>query len=124
MDSLIANMDCREKIAETLAPLPPSMRESLTNSICEAFGDRSVDCKGCETVKKVSPFYISFDGVCLSFRDENGVYFTRCFCINGILKNLTDDVDPGVIMSQEDWTTLGWLGRIQAIINYRCNCSI
>jgi hypothetical protein len=115
--------NCTEKISKTLAILPPSMREGITKTICAALATRDLNCNGCETVKVISPFYIDQDGLCLSFRDENNEYFTRCFSINEILTTITRDVDPGCIMSQESWNDLSFPDRVQAVINYRCTCT-
>jgi hypothetical protein len=114
--------NCTEKISKKLAILPPSMREGLVKTICDAFKDRDLNCDDCEIVKIISPFYIDQDGICVSFRDENNEYSTSCFGINDILTQLTMDVSPGCLMEQEEWNALSFPDRVQAIMNYRCTC--
>lgn len=122
---MLTTTNCKETILDTLCDVPSPLKEEVANAICAAFSDKnSPDCPTCETVKVTSPFYISEgDGMCLSFRDENGVYVTNCFSINDVLKYLTTNVDPGDIASPEQWEAWDYVDRIQAIIYYRCNCA-
>jgi len=114
--------NCTEKISKVLAILPPSLRETITKAICDGLKTRDLGCENCEIVKIISPFYLNQDGLCVSFRDENNEYSTSCFGINDILTDLTNDVNPGCLMTQEEWNALPFPDRVQAIINYRCTC--
>lgn len=114
--------NCTEKISKALAILPPSMRDSITKSICDALKTRDLGCDDCEIVKIISPFYLDQDGLCVSFRNENNEYSTSCFGINDILTTLTNDINPGCLMSQEDWDNSSFEERVQAIVNFRCTC--
>lgn len=122
---MLTSLNCKETILLELANVPSPLKEEVATAICTAFDDsNTVTCPTCETVKITSPLYISEqDGVCISFRDEDGVYVTRCFEINDILKYLTDDIDPTPITTSEQWVEWDYLDRIQAIIYYRCNCA-
>lgn len=123
MASLDVN-NCQERVLAELCDLPSPLKENIATSICNTFAARQdLACSpNCETVKIISPLYTSFDGICVSFRDENGVYMTSCFSIGEILSYLALDADPKCIADLEAWESWDFAQKIQAIINFRCNC--
>lgn len=109
-----------------LCNIPYQWRTQIAKVICLSIADQqSLDCqmvKDCETVTTLSTFSVNGTEICITYRDENGVSFERCFDIETIINNSLDGIDPKCITTQEIWDSLSYEERIQAIIDYACTC--
>lgn len=117
--------NCNEVISKYLCDIPSAWREQMVKVICDKIAATDDDCdkfKECETVTKLSAFSVSGGEVCITYTDEDGVEFTRCFTIENTLNSVLDDIDPMCIASQEDWDSWTYKERIQAIVTFACTC--
>lgn len=114
--------NCEEVIQGYLCDLPSEWRVQIAKVICKFLNPSTTlncdDVAKCETLTSLSAFTVDGTSVCITYKDENGTEFERCFDATDI----TMDLDPKCIMSQEDWDLLSWKDKIQAIIDYACTC--
>lgn len=114
--------NCEEVIGKYLCDLPSEWAKQIAKVICSFISPSTpVDCnevKRCEILTTLSAFSISGSEICITYTDEEGTPWERCFDIAEIGLPL----NPKCIMSQEDWDLLTWEQQVQAIIDYACNC--
>ena len=120
--------NCEQVVSEYLCDLPSEWRKQITKVICQTLTSQTtIDCediKNCETVTSLSGFSVQGTEVCITYKDEKGISFVRCFNWNDVQNSTLDDVDPRCITSQEIWDDMSYAERIQAIIDFACDCAI
>ena len=118
--------NCQSVLTAYLCDVPSKWREQIVKSVCTALKDKySLDCddvKDCETLTSLSAFTQSDGEVCITFKDENGVSYERCFDISEAMNTVLDDVDPNCITDAETWASMSYTERIQSIVDFACNC--
>lgn len=118
--------NCTQVLSEYLCDIPSSWRDQIVKAVCSSISKKSeTDCedvKACETRTSLSSFTREGTTVCITYEDEKGVSVNRCFEFDSLLNSTLDSVDPKCIASQEDWDSWTYTERVQAIIDYMCNC--
>ena len=121
----ITCQNCQEVLEGYLCNIPYQWRKQIAKAICFNLTDQTIDCqdiKECETITSLSAFSVVENEICITYTDEKGVSFTRCFDWEAIQNSKLDVVDPKCITSQEMWDAMSYTERIQAIIDYACTC--
>jgi len=119
--------NCEQVVSQYLCDLPSEWRTQMTKVICDALGNQSFDCtdvKSCETLTSLSAFTVIGSQVCITYKDEKGISFERCFDWEDAQNSTLDNVDPRCITDQETWDAMTFPERIQAIIDYACDCEV
>lgn len=112
-------------MSKYLCDVPSKWREQIIKVICDKIAPTDDECekfKECETVTKLSAFSVDGSEVCVTYTDENGIEFTRCFDMQTALNSSLDNIDPMCIASQEDWDSWTFIERVQAIVSFGCTC--
>lgn len=122
-------MDCKEcevQLSDYLSAVPSKWREQLISVLCQIKEDKqNPDCqiiRDCETVTTLSDFNIDRTTASVTYIDEDSVSYNRSFDISLILNNLMNDIDPGCLMTEEDWLNLNFVSKFQAIVDSHCEC--
>ena len=120
--------NCEQVISEYLCDLPLEWRKQITKVICKTLSSQTTincdDVQKCETLTSLSGFTINGSEVCITYKDEKGISFKRCFDWGDVQNSTLDDVDPKCITSQEIWDAMSYTERIQAIIDFACDCEV
>lgn len=116
--------NCEEVMSKYLCDVPSEWRKQIVKVVCSAMvsTENCEKFKDCEALTSLSAFSVDGTEVCISYKDENGVIVERCFDFGDIMNSSLDGVDPNCLMTQEEWDALSHLERIQAIIDYGCDC--
>lgn len=117
--------NCEEVLSKYLCDLPSKWAQQITKVVCEAINSSSLECSDvtkCETLTSLSAFSVNDTEICITYKDENGTSFKRCFDFDDILNDSLDEVDPKCITSQEIWDNMSYKERVQAIIDFACDC--
>lgn len=119
-------MTFKEQIEQYLQPLPKKWKGQLTELLCEINDSRKQptceDVRKCETLTSLSTFTITDGQVCITYKDEKGVSFERCFSADQVLNGQFDDLDPGCLTDETTWSNLSFAERIQLLIDSHCEC--
>lgn len=119
-------MEFKQQIEQYLSALPSKWAEQLTTLLCEIKEERdSVDCaevKQCETLTSLSDFTVSGSNVSIKYTGENGIQVTRTFDMSSALNGTLDDLDPNCLATPEQWNSMSYIERIQALIDSHCDC--
>lgn len=80
---------CEFELSELLKPIPAPFRKAIAKILCKIRGEKyepsCTDFKNCETLTTLSPFTIVGTNVCITFKDEKGVFTQRCADLQSIL---------------------------------------
>lgn len=113
-------------LEEILKDLPAKWRDAIIKILLKIQDDiQSVDCdtvRSCETLTTLSEFTQEGSEICITYTDEHGVSVERCFDLETTINNELDGIDPGCVVSQEDWDQMTYTQRFQALIDGFCNC--
>lgn len=119
-------MTFKEQIESYLSALPSKWKAQLTEVLCEIYESRQTptceDVKKCETLTTLSDFSVTDGQVCITYKDEKGVSFQRCFTVDSILNGQLDDIQPGCLTDETTWSNLSFAERIQLLIDAHCDC--
>lgn len=117
---------CEEQLASYLQAVPSKWRDQLILVLCQIKADKLApscdEVKNCETLTSLSEFEIEGTTASITYKDEDSVSYTRSLDISLILNNLLNDVEPGCLMSEEDWLNLNFVDKFQAIVDAHCEC--
>lgn len=122
---LLSCDNCELVLAKYLCDMPDIWRKAIVKVICKSLYDATLDCediKECQTLTSLSAFTQTKDQICVEFKNERGEISKRCFVFPGIMDTALQDVDPWCIASAEEWVLMTYAEKVQAIIDYRCEC--
>lgn len=118
--------ECKDQLTEYLSAVPSKWREQFITVLCQIKEDKqNPECdvvKDCETVTTLTDFTVEQTTAVTTYTDENGVSYIRRFNVALILDNLMNQLDPGCLMSEEDWLNASYLTKFQTLIDSHCDC--
>ena len=117
-------INCQEKLGIYLADVPYQWRTQIINAICENL-EVDLDCKSiknCQHRASLSAIVYKNGVISITYVDEFNETFVRSFEVKTIMDGTMEGLDPKCIATQEDWDAMGYLQKIQAVIDFDCNC--
>lgn len=116
---------CNIDLDKVLCDIPFEWRRGIVKALCYTLENSNASCDSinkCQTLTKLYPFTINGNVLTAKFKDENGNVVSRTLNILDIVDNSLDTVNPGCIMSIDEWNSLHHFEKIQAIIDAVCTC--
>jgi hypothetical protein len=116
-------INCTERLGYYLSDMPHQWRSQIVNLICDALEtDCNKDCSDCQFKAYLSSFIYKNGIISIKYTNEINDTVTRNFDVSELISNSLADVDPKCITSPEEWASMSHVARLQAIINYDCEC--
>lgn len=123
--SLTCN-NCNEILNKYLCDIPAFWKEEIVNSICDSIAsDIDINCSDiekCETLTSLSAFSKRGNLISIIFKDERGLDINRSFDVSQLMNNALSGLNPKCIATFSDWASYSFNEKIQAILDYDCNC--
>lgn len=119
-------LNCQERLSVYLCDIPEKWREQIVRTMCLAIeADNTSTCadiEKCFFTAQLSAIERNGTYITISYTDENQEVVTRTFNFTQLIEHSMDGLDPKCVATQEDWDAMTYLEKIQAIIDYRCEC--